>query len=338
MFLFSLILASPLLLQEPGFDIPITHTGEAATEAFLHWVEGLPAEMEYPSQMSMTMNMGMEVAEGLDEGFQMQLHMNSLSDSPGSLRTWGELAVQVNVGLQIDWKLDFQIGVDANGLRILMNDQGYLEKEFDWILPKGVYLSADRLAKISGLYLDLMESASPMYGDEMIQTFRTIEGPGALMHSSLWSRYVTKTKGWQIDGWGQKGGKALIELGLDPEYMHEIMNMQDVEIDPSFFEDLSTVMVVSLATGEFLHWKMEMEIPLPQELSEVDGKMSIMMEMQTVPVSKDAPPVLLPAEGTVDLNPHFDTYLPMMESILQMAAAQAKSAQGEKDSSDDFEF
>jgi len=339
MIIFStILLASPFLIQEPGLDIPFTLSGEEAKAAFLEWTSGLPSDMEYPAQMSIEMSMGIDVLDGLDQSIQIDLRMNSLSDSPESLRTWGEFSLQGDIGGGLDWTIDFQVGTDENGLRILIDDRGSLMDSFGIHTPKAMQLSADRLGKVSALYLQLFESMPTVYGEEMLQMFRSIEGPGALMHPSLWSRYLIQTEGWKIDGWGAEDGLAHIRLALDPAAMTKAMEAQGLEMDSSIFEGTFTDIVVSLEGGEILYWEMEMEMPMNLGAGQNSGEMALRMEMKSVPVSANAPLILLPFEGTMDLNPHFDTYFPMMESIMLMAAEQAKSAQGEIESEDDFDF
>jgi len=336
----TLLLASPFLIQEPGFYIPITHTDEAAAAAYSSWTTTLPKTLNYPVQMYVGFEMGMTVPSA-DMDMAFVGHINSLSDSPEALRIWGDWQVQMELPEEsVNWEAEFAAGANKDGLRMVFEDDGTLEEEAGITIPAGFTLSADRIGKISDLYLGVFESMPSIYGEEIMELFRSLAGPGELMHPSLWSRYMTHTEGWSVVGWGEKDGRAAIELDFDIEVLKSAMQGAPAPFDWTVFEDLKYHMIVEKSSGAILEWKFDMDLPvnLDPNQPELSGQMTVKMEMRTVPVSESAPTIDLPTEGVMNLDPHFDNYYPMMEVIMGMAVEQAKQAQGEQESEDDFEF
>lgn len=336
----TLLLASPFLIQESGFDIPVTQTGEDAAAAYASWAEGLPEALSYPVQMYVGFEMGMTVPS-IEMDISFVGHMNSLSLSPKSLQVWGDWQVKLGSPEKtVDWDAQFQVGLNEEGFRMSFQDGGTIEKELGFPVPAGFTLSADRIGKVSDLYMGLFDSMSPLYGEEMMKVFRSIQGPGELMHPALWTRYMTYTEGWSVIGWGEKDGKAIVEMDVDIELLKKAMQGEQAPFDWKVFEEMEYRMVVETSSGAILDWSFEMDLPvnLDPNQPEMEGQMIFKMEMKRVPISEAAPTMELPAEGVMNLDSHFDNYYPMMEMIMEMAAEQAKQAQGEKESADDFEF
>lgn len=127
MILSTLLLTSPFLIQEPGHDIPITQAGDQAVQAYEAWSLGLPQALDYPVQMYMAIEMGMNMPSlGMD--MEMAMEVNSISDSEDSLRVWGDVKVLVDEeSSPIDWNIDFQAGFDDSGMRFTFDDGGLLE-------------------------------------------------------------------------------------------------------------------------------------------------------------------------------------------------------------------
>lgn len=197
------------------------------------------------------------------------------------------------------------------------------------------------MGKISDLYLNLFESMPSFYSAEMIKVFHSISGPGELMHPSIWSRYMSYAEGWAISGWGEKDGIARLQLKFDAEEMEKLFQGEDLPMDLKSMEGMELNIFVSSDTGAILDWQMAMiEIPLSLSPNQGDpmGTMTMKMEMRTVPVMQNAPTIVMPAEGVMDLNPYFDEFLPLIEIGMQMAVEEMEKQQGDRESTDDFEF
>lgn len=339
MILSTLLLASPFLIQEPGHDVPITHTGAQAIQAFEEWSADLPKDLPYPVQMFMDLEMGMNIPDA-NMDMAMSMKMYSLMDNAQTLRVWGDLeAHSMDGGPTFGLEASFEVGVDEAGLRMTFEDGGFLRDNLDVEIPSGFTLSRDRLGKVADMYLVLFESMPTFYGEKMLDTFKSIKGPGELMHPALWSRYMSYTEGWEISGWGEKNGVARIELVLDFSVMEGALQGEESPFDLKSMEDMEYSMLVSSRTGEILDWNMDLNLPMTESFGgEEGGGMNMKMHMKTVPVSENAPSILMPAEGVMDLNPHFDNFLPMLEVMMEMAGEQMKQQQGELESTDDFEF
>lgn len=336
----TLLLVTPFFVQEPDFQVPITHQGADALAAYEAWAEGLPTELEYPVQMYVGFEMSMEMpTSGVD--IEMSMHMNSISDSAEALRVWGDFKVHGgDESDNIEWDAEFQAGVNDSGLRFSFDDGGTFADLIGEEIPSGFTLSSDRLAKVSDMYLDVLEAMPEFYGAEVLDAFETISGAGELMHPALWSRYMSYTEGWDVSGWGEKDGLALVELSFNAEEMRASFGGEEMPFDLSSLEGSILNMVVSAKTGTILDWNLEIEFPMDMIADEegLIGEMLMKMEMKTVPVSDNAPLVEMPLEGVMDLNPYFDEYLPLIEIAMEAMAEEAKRQQGELESEDDFEF
>lgn len=342
--------------QKPEHNLPKSATGAAANEAYMDWANQLDYQLDFPVQMHINYAIGAQ-ADGaqlqMEEGvaFDIDFKMDILLESPTHARLWGSALLEMQaMGEQKPIDLSFEIVNDLNGISILLDDHGFMESELGTALPPAYHLSQGTIEELGGLYAKLLEAMAQQYGAQLEEAWASIEGVGDLMHPVSFTRFILEAQTMEVYGW-ELDGDSIHMKGRLNERAKELMGLQmgDLEsaglpFDSSLFTEIDFEMTIDRNTGSLQTYRqtvdMPMDIPVPQAPSGIlTTDLKLVAFMQEVPISDNAPEVLLPSPDKVmDLDEFIIGLLPAMEVAMEMQIKQLQSAEDEKDSQQDFSF
>lgn len=344
----SLLALGQVQGQDQGYDIPVTKTGEAASEAFYAWIGSRDLEPQYPAQMHLTFDMAMKMGAGssdpiMDMGFEMDVRI--LIESPSAMRSWGQLDVEVQADHNaFAGEFDFQFASDEEGMRFLLDDHGVVQRELGVDIPKAYSLSADRSKILMDAYAETVVEMINVFSPEGQESLLKVEnGVFGLFHPMSMTETLANYPGVRIVGWGVKDGTVLLQTQADFELLKEMMPQSTMPFDIELFRDIVYTMTMDYESGALLDYRIQMNLPVDSSHMDQDmgftGDLELAMSMSSEPAATDPPSVALPdASKVMDLNAPFDLYWPMVQSLLEMQASQFENMKGTQDSSEDYDF
>lgn len=343
----ALVLAPALnAAQDPYVQIPITQSDAAAETAFRDWLGAVVPKLNYPVQVRVDMEASVEMGGygGPDMKMDMDLAADMLLEGTIDHRAWGNFEMDARAMQEdVAMAFDFQYGLDAKGMRFMLDDRGTLQELIGMEIPKAYHLSADRVEKLSALYMELIVESMALYGEDAAKAFSGMEGIGEVMHPANIPGMLVNGTSLVVTGWGTQEGMGRIRTRINLDGMEALLG-EDMPFDMSDFEDMVFEMLVDLESGQMVSYRTLMDLGTSVPLqdgsgSEMDMSMELHMSVRVVPVDADAPGVILPpVEEVVQLDSYFDQYYPMIEMLMDMQMQQMQQMRGEEEAEDDFDF
>ncbi len=341
-----------LVSCQSSSSAPVVLSGDDAHHAYVEWLDGLSPELSYPVQIHIDymINMHMDLGEISEPMFvNMNLGMDCVSDDAERIRSWGNMAFDMKLeGEQQTFDLDFQIANDDDGLRLLLDDHGFLGSEAGFDLPPAYTLSKDRLDILIGMYAELVEETMSFYGPDFVAMWSEVSGAGQLMHPVNFIHMMGAVDSFVIFGWHAEDGEVKILARLKEGFMENAMDSSfgslGLPFDASIFDDFTFEMLVDQATGALLDYQFDFALPMEVPVPEIPGgvlkmDMGLKIGFNSLPVVAGTPAVTLPdASHVMVLDSYFDQFLPALEMALDMQRQQMRGMAGEQDADDDFSF
>jgi len=325
----------------------ITLEGVAAHNAFQEWSSSLPKEFAYPVDYRFDMDMTMTGIPELDGNeAKFLIGSNASFANAWDYRSRSDLSMAV-----MGQEFGVQIGIESGPeeFRIALDNAEMIEMMVGMEFPSGVSISTDRLRKVWDIVIQLTEvSLEAMEGFEDFEGWtESIAGFGDFGHPMLNSRYLSMSPMLHADLWKIEGDVVQVNFALDKELFRMMMSNPDLAatgIDLSMMDaaadSLATSASFNVMDGSMINMTILASIPSEDEFGDAQP-LDISMTFDYSPLVEMIAPIEFSDPDTaMDINPYFDEYWPIVESMMPMIEAQMRQQMmNQSEGSDgDFEF
>ncbi|PCJ55544.1 MAG: hypothetical protein COA70_00170 [Planctomycetota bacterium] len=339
------MLLGGLSCQRSEVEIPITYLGAEAKQTCFEWIAQLPTDFAYPAQSHVELDFDFTTPSNYEgDDVHFRLVFDFLSHSATDFHIWGFLQIHGVIdggyGKTIS-RIEIRRNVD--GLEVFFDDKGALAKEFDIEIPEAFTLSAENTADLGSWLIEFISEMNAIQGPEYEALYRSyaLQGGGAALHPSAWTRMIPSLDTVDIVGWGSLENRNRLQLSVNANALSQAFKDGESPIEISGFKDFSIEAIFDRITGDTLSYDVagtflihdEAESGLGADIMEMRFRFARVLAKnrtgQALPTGKDA---------IMNLDEEYILFMPLIRGIMELELSGLRLQKDDLEAADDFSF